>query len=50
MSEGARAMFKLAMRFREGRGVKKDGVKAVDWLARAAIKGHTFSKVFGIVA
>jgi hypothetical protein len=50
VSEGARAMFKLAMRFREGRGVKKDGVKAVDWLARAAIKGHTFSKVFGIVA
>ena len=50
MSEGARAMFKLAIRFREGRGVKKDAIKAVDWLARAAIKGHTFSKVFGIVA
>jgi len=39
VSEGARAMFKLAMRFREGRGVKKDACKAVDWLARAAIKG-----------
>jgi TPR repeat protein len=38
-AEGARAMFKLAQRFRKGRGVRLDSTKAVDWYAKAAIKG-----------
>ena len=37
--EGARAMLKLGLRFRNGRGVKKDSTKAVDWFAKAALKG-----------
>ena len=37
--EGARAILKLGQRFLQGRGVKKDSSKAVDWFARGAIKG-----------
>ncbi|EKX38086.1 hypothetical protein GUITHDRAFT_77568, partial [Guillardia theta CCMP2712] len=38
---GARALFKLAQRFAEGRGVKQNYEKAIDWYSRASIKGYS---------
>ena len=38
-TQGARAMLKLAHRFRSGRGVRKDTTKAVEWYAKAALRG-----------
>ncbi|KAJ1473146.1 hypothetical protein T484DRAFT_3371099 [Baffinella frigidus] len=39
--EGARALYKLAKRFLDGKGVRQDHFKAVDWAARSSIKGYT---------